>query len=177
MKKRTAFLKSFLALGFLFLSACDEVEFENGRVPNEYLPQAKALVGTYSGQFSREKSTLKLDLYENLAVLSFQSASGNDLLGPDCHSQIGILKRARIKDQRISNLYFKFKPGQCDIPGRELDLQFSNNYKKITLRLRDHDKIVQECEWNDRGRVPPVPPVYECHNVVYKQYLTGTFVR
>ncbi len=176
MKSLQVILKLSLMMGLISLAACDEVEFRNGRVPAEYVAQAQASAGTFKGKFLGQEGELTLSLQDDVALLTYNSDKGNDLLGNECQSRIGHLKKARIKDnKRITHLYFSFNAGKCDIPGRELDLEFSKDYKRITLYLEDYDSITQECEWVQRN--PPAPPIYECRNFARKRYFTGSFVR
>lgn len=179
MRQWNRFAKIIVMSTFFLLAACEEVEFKNGRIPSEYLSKAKSLTGNFSGRFYKQEGQLSLKLQGDLAVLSYKSEKGEDLLGSgDCKATIGRLKKAKVKNNSaITHLIFAFNPGSCDIPGRELTLEFSKNYTNITLSLADYDYLEEECEWTDRGRNPSVPPVYECHKVVRKHYFTGNFVK
>ncbi len=171
-------LVGFLFLTLPFINSCEEVEFRDGRVPNEYISVARPLMGTYVGHIASRDNHLTLKLETNLAILTFKNKDGADLIGKNCGSQVGRLLRGKVdSDSKVEYLIFSFNPGSCNIPAKEIRLDFENAYNKIIVSLQDHGTLDQQCEWNDQGRNPPIAPIYECRDVVRANVIRGAFFK
>ncbi len=171
-------LFGFLFLTVPFINSCEEVEFRDGRIPNEYVSVAKPLMGTYVGHIGSRDNQLTLKLESNLAMLSFKNRDGADIIGKNCGSQVGRLLRGKVdSDSKVEYLIFSFKPGSCNIAAKEIRLDFENAYNKIIVSLQGQGTLDQQCEWSDHGRNPPTAPIYECRDVVRTNLIRGAFFK
>jgi hypothetical protein len=124
MKLSPIILSWILVLG---LSACKTVETPNGKVPSEYLDQAKSLEGNYLGTWNGVPSELSLKFNGDTPVLTYTDFAGHDLLGLGCGSEIGQLAGVSLDPlANIQNAYFVLIQGKCFVEGQVVALDFKN---------------------------------------------------
>jgi hypothetical protein len=143
------------------LTACEAVDTPDGKIPSQYLNAAKALVGTYQGQFNHAASELSLKLDGDTPVLTYTDARGHDLLGPDCGSLIGKMTKLGISiDEKVGSAIFEFNPGKCTIEGRVVDLDFNQSSDGIAISISmisgHHSEWIPgdtDCSADSRGHI------------------------
>jgi hypothetical protein len=164
----------------LALISCKEVAVKDGRIPTQYISQARALEGTYDGKFEGHKGSLTLEIRGDTPVLSYADDRGHDLLGPFCESEIGKLTKVAFTGNKnnpvLDKAYFAFNPYRCAmVQGKELAVQIVKNGKAIPLNLTLLDRTQQReiCEYP-----PPRPggaPERRCHYEILTTYKRGVF--
>ena len=124
------FQSVFLAILSLVLIACNEITFEDGRVPEPYRSEFTPYEGDYYGQFLGQTGRLRFAFDGDYALLTFRGDDGLDLL-LGCESFIGRILSATARDHNgfsggLSSVRFDFYPGHCafDVEGREFILDF-----------------------------------------------------
>ncbi|MFL5812298.1 MAG: hypothetical protein ACJ763_01875 [Bdellovibrionia bacterium] len=134
MKLNHAVVSLFLVLG---LSACKTVETPDGKIPAEYLETAKTLAGTYKGEFNRVSGEISLAFDGATPVVTYTDASGHDLLGPGCGSEIGTLTQIDVSmDEKLGEAVFAFSPGKCQIEGRSVYLGIKQKSDGILVYVK-----------------------------------------
>ncbi len=165
-----------------FLNACKEIKIENGEIPDQYLAQAQQLVGDYAGEFARRKGVLQLRLDENVAKAHFSSSLGDDLLGEECNSRIGFLKRVTVSgdgdEAKLKNATFAFDPNHCkdEVWGEELSLDF----KKESDKIKIYASVFHYATWelDCYYTYDPIQGTRQvCSEDYVHHYLRGKFVR
>lgn len=74
-------LNLFLCLSVLTLIVgCKSVTIENGEVPDQYLPQAKAYEGVYSGAFNGIAGDLIISFQGNKPIVTYKNTLGSVFL-------------------------------------------------------------------------------------------------
>lgn len=168
-----------LGIAFLALSGCKEITIKDGRVPAEYLAQAKAMEGTYYGSFDGKRAQIKIRFEGDLAVLDYSDSYGTDPIDPNCHSKIDLLKKVVLhkKDGQevLDQASFTFNPGTCrQVRGRTLDIDFDGP-NKFEASIYDYSDYIQRC--TPGGAPPPYGPGTNCQTQEVPHYLTGKFFR
>lgn len=171
-------------LALVALSACNEIETPDGRVPAEFLGYAQQLVGSYGGQFEGQPTTIGLQMNGDMPYVTVTN-TGNDILGPSCRSQIGQLVSIR-GEKHNNNTYslesatFAFSPGNCNAQGRTVTFEFSRDYRTIDASiLQSSHTITYLCHGfapemasarAPRDWEPPHNPIKWCHDTTYNYY-------
>lgn len=139
----TGLLLGFLILGF---TACKSVDIQDGRIPQEYLAEARQLSGVYEGMFNNVLGDLIIDFDGDRPVVTYRNDQDDDILGMNCESSIGALKKVSLKgsrgDLRVGRAVFEFNPGRCykSVQGREITFIFKQTQKGLRIEaglLRD----------------------------------------
>jgi hypothetical protein len=177
----TKFLKVFYVMALsAFLMSCKTVKIEDGKIPSEYMSEAKKLEGVYAGRFDGIKGEVTLRMNGNRAELSFQGEKGSDILA-GCGSTIGDLVEISIsgnsaKDYRLSQAVFSFSPGSCRrYVGRNLYLDFSRDQATFRLGYITRYESRWECRYEGGGGYPPNPPREICTFNEYPVFMGGYF--
>lgn len=159
----------------LSLSACKEVTFKNGEVPDQYMDQAKELEGTYNGQFNGQKGRLSILFQGNKPYLVFEGERSEDILGNACESEFGLLKSAYFNNsKKLESVTFSFNPNRCVyVMGNTITLQFSSDYKKVAPRILYEQRMERKCEYEFGGPGGGMREV--CRYEPKEVYLTGKF--
>ncbi len=170
-------LLSLLGAAAFVFTACEEVDIVDGRIPAEYLEQARSIEGEYSGMMERQAVTLNLRLDGDRLVLN----SDRDLIGEGCESVIGDLTKVRV-DQEDGNTVvegakFDFDANMCafNIEGRSLDFRIRNRNGVTEFNA----SILAYRDWREECRVECSPPNGGCRRICNHypndQYLNGRF--
>lgn len=176
-----------LAAGAMLLAivGCKSVDIKDGKIPDNYLAQAKKIEGVYSGKFNGINGELVVRIEGNKPILTYRSSQGsNDILNNNCHSSFGNLTKVYVKgnsdNYSISAVNFNFNPGNCslNIAAREvtIDLKETDRGMKLNMTMLKEVQSRQECKW-DSGVPPHVPPQQICRWEQTPYYLYGTFSR
>lgn len=179
-------------LGFI---GCKSVKIKDGRVPQQYLSEAKKLEGTYRGQFNGVPGTLTVKFQGSKPVVTYKNSRGTDILNNNCGSRIGNLFKVTMKGTKenpeISKALFAFDPGGCSlmVQGRELALSFKNTKDGMRVKvslLSDYDNYYGSCRYYGPGYgypgygypYPGYPYYPGCdYWDSYSTYLYGSFTR
>lgn len=176
MKKLT-FIKAFGLSIFLGLTACKEVKFNNGEVPEKYMDQAKGLEGSYNGQFNGRTGKLSILFQGNKPYLIFEGTDTKDIIGNQCDSQFGDLQTAYINNsKKLESVTFAFRPNNCvSVHGESITLLFNSDYTKIGARILLNQYMEKKCDYEFGGPGGGMREV--CHYEPVDKYLTGKFRR
>jgi hypothetical protein len=167
-----------LGLFLLLISfiGCKEVKITDGRVPAEYLSQAKQIEGRYYGTFDGKRAEIQIYFQGDRPFIKYSDAYGNDILDTGCNSKINLLQKIVVSKEDgqyvLDNATFAFHPGSCRlVEGRTLDLKFSGR-NKFNASIYEHMDYVQRCN-------PGGPPNYgnNCYLEQVPRYITGRFNR
>ncbi len=169
--------KLFLIAAALALVGCNYVSIKDGKIPAEYLPQAKAYAGTYSGQFNGRAGRLVISIRNQMVYATFQDARSNDILGESCRSSIGRLTGASISSdkKRVKAVYLAFNPGRCAAEGRSLELHVQRD-NSLEARIVESSYVVPGGEQCFGGGGPDFDRI--CHttpDTTHYNYFLGTF--
>lgn len=172
--KRLGILSSIL-----LLCACHDVSTPDGRVPAKYLDQAKKLVGTYVGQFEGVTTTLNLTFDVDRPVVMVINDQGNDLLGPACHSTVGLMKSFSGDDSGLQSVKFAFDPGACtpEIEGKDITFEFHHNYTQVLASILEGTQWGVGCLIAPATPPAPYPTPPPCQPQQTDVYLQGAFTR
>ncbi|OQW49276.1 MAG: hypothetical protein A4S09_12230 [Proteobacteria bacterium SG_bin7] len=161
-------LASVAIAATLAVTGCKEIQIKDGRIPSEYLAVAAQYMGNYKGQFNGVPSEISLWLEGDVVKAKYTDAHGNDILDPQCESQIGNLKSITVsgeqKSPQLDVANFAFDPGKCSgsVLGRMLVLMFEKKASSLKMApaiLKRWDR----CPWP------------ECTNPDIDVYLRGEF--
>lgn len=184
MRKLTlAFCLGFIALVF---SGCDEVDIQDGRIPAQYLDQVRALTGNYiissgTGFGSAPAHSLSVSLAGDRLVLTARP----DLLNPNCHSTIGLLRKARIDEENgqytVEGGSFYFNPGNCvSVEGKKLDVDLRVRNGSIQL----HTSVLEGTDWREECNIECYPVSgggvqceRRCYMTPYSRYIESTYTK
>ncbi|HEY8271168.1 MAG TPA: hypothetical protein VIG33_09800, partial [Pseudobdellovibrionaceae bacterium] len=113
MKLNVFFGSALISILTLFtLTACKTIDINEGRVPSEYLAQAKQLAGTYKGSFNGVAGDLVISFNGDKPVVKYHNSHGDDILNNNCHSSFGDLLQVTVKNERknpsVSRALFDF---------------------------------------------------------------------
>lgn len=151
------FFSLSLILGLSFvLSACKSVEIKDGKVPDEYMSQAKKFEGAYKGRFENREGELIVSFTGNIPRVSFRGLNGsNDLLGDNCKSSIALLKSVDTSTdgKRVKRVYFGFNPGKCKASGRQLMLSFDGDTNQIKAEVEATATSYVDCMMVDANAI------------------------
>jgi hypothetical protein len=167
-------------LGLFFavvgLAGCKEVTIKDGRVPQEYLKQAKQLEGKYYGTFDGKKAQIEIYFEGDRPILSYKDSRSDDPLDASCDSKIDLLKKVILYKKSgnyvVDQAFFGFHPGSCRlVRGRNIELDFSGK-DKLTMSIYEYSDYVQRCD-------PGPPPNYgnNCRTEEVPHYISGRFAR
>lgn len=183
-KLKRVYLIAFLTL---LVSACNEVDLVDGKIPEKYKEHAEVFAGTYQGAFGGMPGELKVNLVEdNRLVISFNGLDGSDILGSDCGSNIGHVKKIRLTNSgtrenpqySINGAVVDFDPNRCSfmVAGREIVMVVREvqGHIRFDLSLLEKTEWRRECrpEVDNNGRTRLV-----CENVPERSYLVGQFIK
>lgn len=182
---RLRFLVSILTMivASIGFSGCDDVDIKDGRIPAEYLEQARALEGVYPGQMDRKPVDLSIQMAGDKVILT----SSADILGEGCQSFIGNLRKVSVdktnQGYRVKGAKFDFNPGRCSInvSGKSLNFTLKQRGEKTELVA----SLMQSTEWRRECHVecshggPHGGTICKnvCESVPYSVYLNGKFVK
>jgi hypothetical protein len=174
----------FASLAIFTMMGCKTIDIKDGRIPSQYLSQAKKLAGVYKGEFNGVAGELEIAFYGNKPVLTYRNNRGDDLLNNNCHSVFGNLRKVTVRNENkkpeVRNAEFDFNAGACSliVVGREISLSFKDTDKglRVNLTLLKELRQREVCSWNP-GNPPNVPPSQNCHWEQDPTYLYGRFVK
>jgi hypothetical protein len=187
MKVKSTLFQALLMVTML-IGGCKEIPIRDGRVPDQYLSQAKQLAGTYVGNFDGKKARIEIIFEENRPRIIYKDSLGNDLIHPRCHSSILDLSKVVVSKHRgryqLDKVIFAFHPGTCtQIIGRTIALKFSG-HNKFTLSLNDRINYVRDCNYEPYpgyggypGYYPGDPRYPFCRTDEYRHYMSGRFFK
>lgn len=172
-------MQQFLGI-LLFCAAlvgCKEVTLQDGRIPAQYLKMARTIEGVYGGSFDGVRAEVRLHLEEDRLIFNYSDRTSNDMLGPECQSEVGKLKKILVQRRgrrdQITYLEFQFNPGYCSfVKGREVKVLFFDE-QEFSVRILNHTKIDEDC---DRGIHPPADP-HACGRRWIEVHREGSFRR
>ena len=178
------FAKSLVCLSaILALTACEDINTPNGEIPADYIPQAQKLMGVYRGQFNRISTTVILSLQDRTPVVEVHNSQNNDLLGANCYSRVGKLKKIHVDDSSVGSAVFEFNRGNCNVQGTEITLHFRNNSMNEIdlLESTSWENVCYPSAGFTSMLTPPIPPppTHEpnCRWESRQNYITGKFTR
>ena len=134
-------------------------------------------MGTYSGYADSQPTTINVALDGNHLVMT----ASPDVLGAQCSSRIGDLKRVRVggnnNNYYVEGASFAFDPNYCVmVQGRELDVSLRRQNGQIRLST----SVLESTEWRQEC-TPECTPMNGCQNhcqmVPYQKYARGNFVK
>ncbi len=177
------FFRAVLLGALIVLTGCVEtVEVRDGLLPDSALSLAASFAGRYSVVWGDRSTEIDFSLNGNRINLVQKS----DLLGEDCGSQIGDLKRFITENQEIRRVTFKFFAGKCSgtVMGTELEFDFLEN-KPVKIALLKRMELADRCDyWHPPSEITSEisqrdkkPPSYGCRVEPIPFYLQGTVVR
>lgn len=121
MRTSVLTLVSIAMLGAL--AGCKQIEMKDGQIPAEFIAQAKAAEGTYTGHIelndgsgvsqNMRSATMTLKIDGNRPVLTVST----DWIDEKCHSKIGPLENVQISGLKLKRVAFAFDAGDCKAPG------------------------------------------------------------
>jgi hypothetical protein len=158
------------------LVGCREVTINDGRVPAEYLTQAKQLEGHYKGSFDGKRAEIEIYFEGDRPFIRYTDSRGNDPLDANCNSKIDLLQSIVLFKKRgeyvLDQAIFGFHPGSCRIvKGRTFTLDFSGS-QKFTASIYEDSEYVQRCTPNN-----PPNRGSNCHTEEIPYYISGKFSR
>lgn len=170
-------LFSLIGAAVFSFTACQEVDIVDGRIPAEYLEQAQAIVGDYTGAMEREAITLSVRLDGDKLIMT----SDKDLIGEGCESTIGDLTKVRVdKDDdvvEVEGATFAFDPNLCGFNVEGETLQFSIRERNGNVRL--DASILAYQDWVEDCHIECGAPGSGCRRVCRwrseNRYLRGRF--
>ncbi len=175
-------LTSILAL--TAIAGCKTVDIKDGRVPSQYLSQAKKLEGTYRGEFNGVAGSLVISFNGNKPNVRYHNSHGDDLLNNNCNSSFGDLLKVSIKgnskNPQVTGALFDFDAANCSIMvrGREISFGFkqTNRGMRVDLSLLQDVRLREVCAL-DPGAPPQIPPSQRCTWQQEPTYLYGSFIK
>jgi hypothetical protein len=172
------FLTNFMsvALATLALMGCKEVTIKDGRIPKEYLTQAKQLEGRYYGEMDGNEAVIDITFDGDRPILKYSDRHGNDILGNNCNSRVDHLKKVILYKKSgkyvVDQAIFGFHPGHCrQVQGRTLELNFSGT-RKFVASIYDYSDYRHRCDMGP-------PPNYgnQCRMEEVPHFINGRFSR
>lgn len=94
---------SVLLLAFVLAGCQEEVKFEDGRIPEKYLPEVSRFLGNYRGEFDGQPGTLSIRLTGNYVDLAFRGDWGYDILR-GCEASVGRILAIRFSGHHCDRL-------------------------------------------------------------------------
>lgn len=168
-----------LGLGLVFVG-CKEIKTPDGNLPVEAIEVAQELTGTYVGKFNGEPATIQFELEGSAPKVTFQTDAGSkDIIGDDCGSTIGDLRKVKIKEKKGSILArFQFDSGDCEIEDQFVSFAFKGNGKLKVEILKDYTLVyIPNHDLNiplpDVSDLPTGSRDFE----YFPNYLTGKFAK
>lgn len=175
-------MKRILSLGLatIALVGCNGVfQIENGRVPAEYLEQAKQVEGEYTGKIGRKTASMRIQFEGDKPVLTM-----TDPAGERCEAEIGNLEtvyyQKRSNPVRITGVAFAFDANKCshDVQGKQVVFWVGDKYFDMQIfAYRDWER---KCDTVcNPGNPPYVPPScnQQCHMEPRDVNVLGRFAR
>jgi hypothetical protein len=144
--------KKLASMGILVfsLTACKQtIEFKNGEVPSEFIPQLQRVLGKYHGQMNQHSMDLRVSLAGNRLVIKVS----DDLIDSSCKSRVGNLLKVsyeQSEDQsvRITDAVFELDPNLCNeqIRGRKLYFRLEDAKPIIwSVKYLSHTQFSDQC--------------------------------
>ena len=176
-KKSQIFLTLILSIIAIAISACNEIDAENGEVPAEYVQQVRPYLGQYFGKVDGKPMEINIVMNGNKPELKVKNAFGNDITGQSCRSQVGDLKSFKAKDlgnknYALEHVNFYFDTGFCMFQGKVVTLKFESA-TEFDLEILEKDDRSRLCL--PRNGPPGAPPIDECTEMGEVRYLRGSF--
>lgn len=148
-----------LLLAALTLTACDDtLKIEDGRVPQQFLPYARELVGEYRGTVEGRANVITFRLDGD----RFVANARHDLVMDSCNSIIGNLKEVSYSGKesdnsvKITTAKFDFNPNNCfSIQGKELvisGIEKKEGHTVFRTSILSESYMERVCHWE------PMPP-------------------
>ena len=163
MKKLLLMICSLSLLG---LTACKEtVKTKNGQIPAEYLDEAKAYTGSFTGMFNGERTHMKLSLHGAKAKLSIDMNSGGPL-ARNCYTGnnrskatmvIGDLQYLTVdsdSDAKVYELGFKLNHNCRNLAGRRIMLLPSQDLNSYNIYITKRTWVSEQCHRGEFKRRP-----------------------
>jgi hypothetical protein len=123
------------------LFGCEE-KIENGKIPDNYIGEAKKFIGNFYGRLEGHVIRLNifLDSQNRLIINSFNDDDRKQLL-PGCNSKIGLLESVSISsnDNTLRWAQFEFDSKNCGLPLSGLTVKPTNeNILSLSLAKKVH---------------------------------------
>lgn len=135
-------LRLILVSSSLFaLNAC-RVDTPDGKIPEDYIAQAKQMVGNYRGQMQGGQAgalTFRLDGTRVIVKMT-----GGRLLGADCSSDIGSLRSVEVSGNTVSEAIFDLNGADC-IQGSSIALRVSSDLRSIHASVLRESHTEESC--------------------------------
>ena len=184
MLKLQSFFKLFIlsAVSALILSACDDVEIEDGKVPQKYVQQVQPYLGHYVGRIEGKYTEITIGMNGNVPYLITKNNEGGDITGTNCGSKVGKLVSVAVDDlgggrYQLKRASFDLDPGLCMIEGTTVDLKIHST-TEFDLAILDRDTRSTTCPPrtpSPGSGIPPVDP--PCNEIGEITYLRGHFIK
>ena len=157
-------LPMVLASACLSLAACKTIETPNGELPDEALPYAEQVIGTYQNR--NDFSTITITLAGKRLLATHHAKNNLDVLDSQCETEIGALREISAdKDAKKIRGVFDFYRNYCTptLEGKTITLQVSDAYnsktdkteKMLKLTYLMEEKQEQKCSYEFPSGQPP----------------------
>jgi hypothetical protein len=128
-------MKTLLVLltATLLVGCNEKIDIEDGEIPAEYLESAGPYLGTYQGVYQQESASMVISLEGRMPKVEFENSTS--LLPNECPYQIGSLKYVTLRKKgSLKSAVFELIH-DCRVKGRELELNFSKNTKRVKVYI------------------------------------------
>lgn len=167
------------SVGVIALSACNEIQTPDGKIPAGAESQLGEYLGEFEGHFDGASGKITLSLEDLKPKVTFTTTDGRhqDLIDASCDSRVGSMlsyKAKKVSDDKyvLKSVVMGFDPGACsNIRGRALNIKFDrdrNENLKLKLSIYSHSEI-------GRYECLGIPPDDICYNTTEYHYLEGKF--
>ncbi|MGZ3695420.1 MAG: hypothetical protein ACXWQO_14985 [Bdellovibrionota bacterium] len=127
-----------LCFVFLAITGCEQ-QTPDGRIPADYLAEAKKMVGDYHGQMEGgQKGTLSVRLNGDKIIAKFSRS----LLS--CGGKIGNLQSVDVSGSSLNTATFALSNASC-VEGNQLEFQVSSDQRTLSLRLQAYTTSETTC--------------------------------
>lgn len=113
---------------------------DDGRIPHEYIDDAQQYMGKYKGEFDGKYTEMDVYMQYDKPYVVVQNDYGNDLIGQDCHSQVGQLQEVvgyqNNGQAQLAEATFQFDEGYCYGAGDELELKFGQDQRQVQATIQ-----------------------------------------
>lgn len=130
--------KAVLCLAFLAIAGCEQ-QTPDGRIPQDYLAEAKKMVGDYKGQMDGgQRGTLSVRLNGDKIVAKFSKNLTS------CGGKIGNLQSVDVSGSSLNAATFGLSGANC-VEGNQLVFGVSADQRTLSLRLQAYTTSERTC--------------------------------
>ncbi len=184
LKKSKFIFVSILTLNALLFTACNEIEVDDGEIPQQYRQAVQPYMGTYSGKIKGVNTQITISMHGNKPILTVSNNTNNDITGSNCWSKVGDLisfqatehnKTAQHNNKTYSLEYanFDFDRGMCFVSAGEVTLKIVSP-TEFNLELEERDDRLTECP-PSASRPGPIPQDPTCNEIGQVTYIRANF--